>query len=53
MVDVVATNEKPRARVRRIVSLATGAPEADVDDALECAGGNAKVAIVCLRTVST
>jgi N-acetylmuramic acid 6-phosphate etherase len=34
--------------VRRIVSLATGAPEADVDDALERAGGDAKVAIVCL-----
>ena len=49
MVDVVATNDKLRARVRRIVSLATGAPEADVDDALERAGGDAKVAIVCLR----
>ena len=49
MVDVVATNDKLRARVRRIVSLATGAPEADVDDALERADGDAKVAIVCLR----
>jgi N-acetylmuramic acid 6-phosphate etherase len=49
MVDVVATNDKLRARVRRIVSLATGAPEADVDDALERAGGDAKLAIVCLR----
>ena len=49
MVDVVATNDKLRARVRRIVPLATGAPEADVDDALERVGGEAKVAIVCLR----
>ena len=53
MVDVVATNDTLRARVRRIVSLATGAPEADVDDALERAGGNAKLAIVCLRAAST
>ena len=49
MVDVVATNDKLRARVRRIVGLATGAAEADVDDALERAGGDAKVAIVSLR----
>ena len=48
MVDVVATNEKLRARVRRIVELATGAPAQDVDAALEAAGGEAKVAIVML-----
>jgi N-acetylmuramic acid 6-phosphate etherase len=48
MVDVAGTNEKLRARARRIVLLATGAPEADVDAALEASGGNAKVAIVSL-----
>jgi N-acetylmuramic acid 6-phosphate etherase len=48
MVDVVATNEKLRARVRRIVRTATGAPDDDVDDALSAAGGEARVAIVSL-----
>jgi len=48
MVDVYATNEKLRARVRRIVLAATGASQADVDNALEAADGNAKVAIVSL-----
>ena len=48
MVDVVATNEKLRARVRRIVGLATGASRAEVDEALDDAGGDAKVAIVSL-----
>ena len=38
MVDVVATNDKLRARVRRIVALATGAPDGDVDEALERRG---------------
>lgn len=50
MVDVSATNEKLRARVRRIVRLATGAPAAEVDEALAAADGNAKVAIVALLT---
>jgi len=48
MVDVVATNEKLRARVRRIVEHATGASPDDVDAALTAAGGEAKVAIVML-----
>jgi N-acetylmuramic acid 6-phosphate etherase len=48
MVDVRATNDKLRARVRRIVELATGAPPDEVEVALEAAGGEAKVAIVSL-----
>jgi N-acetylmuramic acid 6-phosphate etherase len=48
MVDVVATNEKLRARVRRIVMTATGAPQEAVDEALAAADGSAKVAIVML-----
>ena len=46
MVDVAAENEKLRARVRRIVRTATGAPSEEVDAALDAAGGDAKVAIV-------
>jgi len=48
MVDVVATNEKLRARVRRIVMTATGAPPEEADAALAAADGSAKVAIVTL-----
>ena len=48
MVDVAAANEKLRARVHRIVRIATGAPPDDVHDALDAAGGEAKVAIVSL-----
>ena len=48
MVDVAASNEKLRARVRRIVRSATGAPPEDVDAALAAADGDAKVAIVSL-----
>lgn len=48
MVDVVASNEKLRARVRRIVRLATGASPESVEHALEGADGDAKVAIVAL-----
>jgi N-acetylmuramic acid 6-phosphate etherase len=48
MVDVVATNDKLRARVRRIVGLATGAQRDHVDAALADADGDAKVAIVML-----
>jgi N-acetylmuramic acid 6-phosphate etherase len=48
MVDVASTNEKLRARARRVVSLATGADDAAVDAALAAAGGDAKVAIVSL-----
>jgi N-acetylmuramic acid 6-phosphate etherase len=48
MVDVVATNEKLRERVRTIVRNATGAPPERVDAALEASAGDAKVAIVML-----
>ena len=48
MVDVNATNEKLRERVRRTVRLATGAGDGEADDALAAAGGSAKVAIVSL-----
>ena len=48
MVDVVATNEKLRARVRRIVRSATGEPAERVEAALDAADGDAKVAIVSL-----
>ena len=50
MVDVRATNEKLRARVRSIVRQSTGAPPDDVEAALATAGGDAKVAIVSLIT---
>jgi N-acetylmuramic acid 6-phosphate etherase len=48
MVDVVATNDKLRGRVRRIVRLATDASDEDADAALAAADGDAKVAIVML-----
>jgi N-acetylmuramic acid 6-phosphate etherase len=49
MVDVVAANEKLRARVVRIVRAATGGVSAEeAEEALQAAGGNAKVAIVSL-----
>ena len=48
MVDVRATNDKLRARVQRIVGLATDASPDEVDAALEASGGDAKVAIVSL-----
>jgi N-acetylmuramic acid 6-phosphate etherase len=48
MVDVSASNEKLRARVRRIVRTATSSPPEDVDAALAAADGDAKVAIVSL-----
>ena len=48
MVDVVATNDKLRARVHRIVAQASGAEPDQVDEALAAADGDAKVAIVSL-----
>jgi N-acetylmuramic acid 6-phosphate etherase len=48
MVEVVATNDKLRARVRRIVRLATGVSAEVADETLDAAGGDAKVAIVAL-----
>ncbi len=48
MVDVNATNEKLRARVRRIVGTATGATPDRVEDALTASNGDTRVAIVSL-----
>src|SRR5215218_1985949 len=48
MVGVVASNDKLRERVRRIVSEATGAPSDAIDGALAAADGEARVAIVSL-----
>jgi N-acetylmuramic acid 6-phosphate etherase len=48
MVDVDATNEKLRARVRRILGHATGQPPDAIEVALAASGGDAKVAIVSL-----
>jgi N-acetylmuramic acid 6-phosphate etherase len=49
MVDVVAANEKLRARAARIVADLTGASAARVEGALADAGGSAKLAILMLR----
>ncbi|AZQ72997.1 N-acetylmuramic acid 6-phosphate etherase [Streptomyces luteoverticillatus] len=48
MVDVRASNEKLRARSRRIVSLATGAADDEIEAALTGAGGEVKNAILIL-----
>ncbi|MFN8223834.1 MAG: N-acetylmuramic acid 6-phosphate etherase [Gaiellales bacterium] len=48
MVDVVASNEKLRARVQRVVREATGVGDAEAVAALQAAGGSGKVAIVSL-----
>jgi len=48
LVGVAGTNEKLRARVRRIVELATGSSADDAEAALATAGGDARVAIVSL-----
>lgn len=48
MVDVRASNEKLRARSRRIVALATGAGEEAIEDALTATDGEVKHAILTL-----
>ncbi|MFK4099819.1 N-acetylmuramic acid 6-phosphate etherase [Streptomyces sp. NPDC019531] len=48
MVDVRASNEKLRARSRRIVALATGADDEEVERALAATDGEAKNAILTL-----
>ncbi|MEU3145670.1 MULTISPECIES: N-acetylmuramic acid 6-phosphate etherase [unclassified Streptomyces] len=48
MVDVRASNEKLRARSRRIVALATGAADADVERALASTDGEVKNAVLVL-----
>ncbi|MEU1021535.1 N-acetylmuramic acid 6-phosphate etherase, partial [Streptomyces sp. NPDC005904] len=48
MVDVRASNEKLRARSRRIVALATGAGDEDIEAALAATDGEVKDAILTL-----
>ncbi|MYX24049.1 N-acetylmuramic acid 6-phosphate etherase, partial [Streptomyces sp. SID8380] len=48
MVDVRASNEKLRARSRRIVALATGADDTEIEAALAATGGEVKNAILVL-----
>ncbi|KUF19775.1 MULTISPECIES: N-acetylmuramic acid 6-phosphate etherase [Streptomyces] len=48
MVDVRASNEKLRARSRRIVALATGAGDAEIEAALAATDGEVKNAILTL-----
>ncbi|MFD4142926.1 N-acetylmuramic acid 6-phosphate etherase [Streptomyces sp. NPDC058572] len=48
MVDVRASNDKLRARSRHIVSLATGASDAEIESALASTDGEAKNAILTL-----
>lgn len=48
MVDVRASNEKLRARSRRIVALATGAQDKEIEDALTATDGEVKNAILVL-----
>ncbi|THA72648.1 N-acetylmuramic acid 6-phosphate etherase [Streptomyces sp. A0958] len=48
MVDVRASNEKLRARSRRIVSLATGATDEEIETALAATDGEVKNAILTI-----
>ena len=48
MVDVRASNEKLRARSRRIVALATGAGDAEIEAALTETGGEVKNAVLVI-----
>ncbi|MER6268377.1 N-acetylmuramic acid 6-phosphate etherase [Streptomyces sp900105755] len=48
MVDVRASNEKLRARSRRIVALATGAPDAEIEAALTATDGEVKPAVLVI-----
>ncbi|MFJ9816791.1 N-acetylmuramic acid 6-phosphate etherase [Streptomyces sp. NPDC101151] len=48
MVDVRASNDKLRARSRRIVALATGASEEEIERALTESGGEVKNAILAI-----
>ncbi|MFE0704950.1 N-acetylmuramic acid 6-phosphate etherase [Streptomyces sp. NPDC058872] len=48
MVDVRASNDKLQARSRRIVALATGAPDEQIETALAAAGGEVKNAILMI-----
>ncbi|MBV2354697.1 N-acetylmuramic acid 6-phosphate etherase [Streptomyces sp. J2-1] len=46
MVDVRASNDKLRARSRRIIALATGAPDEEIERALTATGGEVKNAVL-------
>lgn len=48
MVDVRASNDKLRARSRRIVALATDAPDEEIEAALEATDGEVKNAILVI-----
>ncbi|MFC3573116.1 N-acetylmuramic acid 6-phosphate etherase [Streptomyces yaanensis] len=48
MVDVRASNDKLRARSRRIVALATGASDEEIERALAATGGEVKNAILTI-----
>ncbi|MET3984843.1 N-acetylmuramic acid 6-phosphate etherase [Streptomyces sp. PvR034] len=48
MVDLRASNEKLRARSRRIVALATGAPDEEIEAALSATAGEVKHAILVI-----
>lgn len=48
MVDMRSSNDKLRARARRIVALATGAPDEEIEAALTAAGGEVKNAVLIL-----
>ncbi|MGW7268541.1 N-acetylmuramic acid 6-phosphate etherase [Streptomyces sp. NPDC054842] len=48
MVDVRASNEKLRARSRRIVALATGASDEEIESALAATDGEVKTAILTI-----
>jgi N-acetylmuramic acid 6-phosphate etherase len=48
MVGVAPANEKLRARLRTVVAAATGAAPKDVEEAIEAADGDGKVAVVSL-----
>ncbi|MFD9372094.1 N-acetylmuramic acid 6-phosphate etherase [Streptomyces sp. NPDC060020] len=48
MVDMRSSNEKLRARARRIVALATGAPDAEIEAALAATGGEVKNAVLVI-----
>ncbi|MFC9278258.1 N-acetylmuramic acid 6-phosphate etherase [Streptomyces collinus] len=50
MVDVRASNDKLRARSRRIVALATGAQDEEIEKALTESGGEVKNAILAILT---
>jgi N-acetylmuramic acid 6-phosphate etherase len=48
MVGVAPVNEKLRARLRAVVAAVTGAPAKEVEEAIEAADGDGRVAVVSL-----